>query len=90
VHFFAKDDALLRNKANKHVLESFDVRAEQVRKFLQFFKPSVVPDITPIIDVYGPTGWDPNIQALVVSKETIGGAEASTSRLPCPTPWQEI
>lgn len=31
--------------------------------------------------MYGPTRWDPNIQALVVSKETISGAEASTSSL---------
>lgn len=74
-----KDDALLQNKANKHVLENIHVRTEQVRKFINFFKPSIIPDIVPIVDVYGPTRWDPNIQALVVSKETISGAEASTS-----------
>jgi len=73
------DDALLQKKANKHVLENMAVRTEQVRNFLQFFKPSIVLDITPIVDVYGPTGWDPNIQALVVSKETTSGAEAITS-----------
>ena len=44
-------------------------------------------DITPIVDVYGPTSWDPNIQALVVSKETISGAEASTSCLSSPLPY---
>jgi len=73
------DDSVLQKKANKHVLENFDVRTEQVRRFLKFFKPSIVLDITPIVDVYGPTSWDPNIQALVVSKETISGAEAITS-----------
>jgi phosphopantetheine adenylyltransferase len=57
------------------------VRTEQVKSFLKFFKPSIILDITPIVDVYGPTSWDPNIQALVVSKETISGAETSMSCL---------
>ena len=71
-------------KANKHLLEDFSVRSEQVKKFLKLFKPSIILDITPIVDVYGPTKYDPNIQALVVSKETIVGAETSTSlTLPC-------
>ena len=29
--------------------------------------------------MYGPTGYDPNVQALVVSKETLSGADSSTS-----------
>jgi pantetheine-phosphate adenylyltransferase len=37
----------------------------------------LIYDVVPIIDVYGPTGWDPNIQALVVSKETLSGAASS-------------
>jgi len=73
------DDNVLQKKANKHLLENFNVRAEQVKEFLKFFKPSIILDITPIVDVYGPTRYDPNIQALVVSKETIAGAEAITS-----------
>ena len=53
------------------------MRTHKVRQFLHFFKPEIEADIVPITDVYGPTGWDPDIQALVVSKETLGGAEAS-------------
>lgn len=49
----------------------------RVREFLTFFKPELVLDIVTLNDVYGPTGWDPNIQALVVSKETTSGAAAS-------------
>ena len=75
------DDKLLQKKANKHVLESLDVRIEHVRRFLEFFKPGLVYDAVPIDDVYGPTAVDPNIQALVVSKETLGGASASKSSL---------
>lgn len=48
-----------------------------MRAFLTAFRPALVYDIVPINDVYGPTGWDPNIQGLVVSKETASGAAAS-------------
>lgn len=70
------DDALLVNKANKHVLESLDVRTSRIRAFLTRFKSSLEYDIVPITDVYGPTAWDPNIQAIIVSKETIAGGDA--------------
>lgn len=74
------DDNLLQNKANKHVLEKLSQRMERVREFVTFFKPELVLDIVAIDDVYGPTGWDENIQALVVSKETTSGAAASTCK----------
>jgi len=70
------DDALLVNKAHKHVLQSTEERIERVRAFLSLFKPGLELSIVPISDVYGPTSWDPNIQALVVSKETLPGAAA--------------
>ncbi|KDQ18001.1 hypothetical protein BOTBODRAFT_154999 [Botryobasidium botryosum FD-172 SS1] len=69
-------DALLVNKSNKEVLEPLDLRMDNVRDLLSIFKPSVEPYIVPIEDVYGPTGWDPNVQGLVVSKETLDGAAA--------------
>ncbi|GBE82122.1 hypothetical protein SCP_0405020 [Sparassis crispa] len=70
------DDALLKKKIYKEVLESLSVRTERTRTFLELFKPGLVYDIVPISDVYGPTGWDPNIQGLVVSKETLPGASS--------------
>ncbi|TFY77650.1 hypothetical protein EWM64_g6361 [Hericium alpestre] len=70
------DESLLQKKANKHVLESLDTRMRRVRRLLELFKPGLIYDIVPINDVYGPTGWDPNIQALVVSQETLSGGEA--------------
>lgn len=60
-------------------MEDLAQRSRRVRAFLEFFKPNLVYDIVPINDVYGPTGWDPNIQALVVSKETLNGAVESAS-----------
>ncbi|TDL27410.1 Nucleotidylyl transferase [Rickenella mellea] len=70
------DDALLGKKSNKEVMEKLPVRIDRVRQFLALFKPGLEYEIVPITDVYGPTGWDPNIQALVVSKETLNGASA--------------
>jgi pantetheine-phosphate adenylyltransferase len=54
------------------------MRTQRVRDFLNFFKPEICTDVVPITDVYGPTAWDSNIQALVVSAETMRGADAST------------
>lgn len=53
------------------------VRIEKTRSFLQLFRPDLEYELVAIRDVYGPTGWDPNIQALVVSVETLPGAESS-------------
>lgn len=68
---------LLVKKSNQHILQRLPVRTQRVRDFLQLFRPGITYDVVPITDVYGPTGWDPNIQALVVSQETVNGAEAS-------------
>jgi pantetheine-phosphate adenylyltransferase len=35
--------------------------------------------LVPISDVYGPTAYDPEISALVISEETMAGAEAIES-----------
>ena len=77
-----QDDNLLVNKANKHVLEPLTRRIDRVQAFLTSFKPSLEYHIVPIQDVYGPTAVDPNIQALVVSKETLSGGAASRLILP--------
>jgi pantetheine-phosphate adenylyltransferase len=58
------------------VLESLPERMRGVHRFMELFKPSLVYDIVPLHDVYGPTATDPNIQALVVSKETASGGRA--------------
>lgn len=75
---------LLVRKPNAHLLEPLDVRMENVRQFLHRFKKGLVPFITELKDVYGPTGYDPNVQALVVSRETVPGAQESTCFLPFP------
>lgn len=71
---------LLTRKPNAHLLEPLEVRMENVRVFLRRFKKTVEPYIVELKDVYGPTGYDANIQALVVSRETVPGAAESTHR----------
>ena len=70
------------NKINKDVLQPLADRIRVARNFLELFKPGIEYYIVPITDVAGPTGWDPNVQAIVVSKETLNGATASTSYSP--------
>jgi pantetheine-phosphate adenylyltransferase len=74
------DDVLLVNKSNKKVLQNIDERISLVRSFLDLFKPGLELFIVPIYDVYGPTAVDPDIQALVVSKETLSGGAAGESK----------
>ena len=76
-HIKLLDDILLQKKSNRHLLESLSFRMERVRSFLKLFKPKLICDTVTISDVYGPTAEEPDIQALVVSKETESGAAAS-------------
>lgn len=78
-HEIIPDDSLLQSKANKDVMQPLSKRIAITRHFLELFKPGPEYYIVPITDVAGPTGWDPNVQALVVSKETLSGAAASKS-----------
>lgn len=71
------DDTLLVKKANRHLLEPLSVRVERTRSFLNLFKPGLEYYLPTLTDVYGPTAYDSDIQALVVSKETLNGAAAS-------------
>ena len=56
------------------MLESISVRTENVRKFLTLIARNLELELVPIYDVYGPTAYDPEISALVISEETRSGA----------------
>lgn len=74
--------SLLSSKSNYELLEPLEDRIDNVRQFLQRQSPEVGEgegvelDIVEIHDPFGPTAWDGDIQALVVSKETLSGGEA--------------
>ncbi|KAI9571481.1 hypothetical protein HD554DRAFT_2076572 [Boletus coccyginus] len=69
-------DTLLKKKSNPHLLESFQTRADKTRSFLLLFRPDLEYELVSLHDVCGPAGFDPDIHALVVSKETLSGAAA--------------
>ncbi|GJJ68990.1 pantetheine-phosphate adenylyltransferase [Entomortierella parvispora] len=70
------DDSMLQSKKYKEELESLNTRVDAVKRFLRAFKRSLVIEVVPIHDIYGPTATDTNIQAIMVSKETLKGGEA--------------
>ncbi|QLL30223.1 hypothetical protein HG536_0A00400 [Torulaspora globosa] len=69
------DEELLVKKKYREYLESFDKRAKNVQQFLHLLKPNLDTQIVPIKDVCGPTGTVPEIECLVVSRETVAGGE---------------
>lgn len=66
---------LLKNKKYVEYMESYDKRVQNVRVLLNAVKPSLIPEIYEINDVCGPTAKIENIDALVVSLESLKGAD---------------
>lgn len=77
------DVALLTKKSHAAQLEPISTRLDRVLAFSQFFKPGLETyDVVPIQDVYGPTATERDVQALVLSRETVAGGEAGSFILP--------
>jgi pantetheine-phosphate adenylyltransferase len=68
--------SLLKSKSNAPLLQSLDERIQSTKEFLSRQGTNVELDVVEIHDPFGPTAWDGDIQALVVSKETVSGGEA--------------
>lgn len=64
----------LKSKSNAEELEDLETRLKGVNAFLKRCGPGDVKlDVVEIHDALGPTAWDPEIEALVVSRETLSG-----------------
>lgn len=68
-------DELLQNKKYKELIESYETRCSHVSRFIELLKPNLSVELVPLKDVCGPTGKVPEIECLVVSRETVAGAE---------------
>lgn len=73
------------------LIEPYELRAAKLREFLEDVKPSLHYDIVPLVDPYGPSVTDPDLQCLVVSEETRRGGEAVNKKrlenvMPAPEP----
>lgn len=69
------DGPLLVNKVLPELIEPVEHRVANVRTFLTDVKPTLQMDVVAISDVFGPTGYDPDVDCIVVSQETSKGGE---------------
>jgi phosphopantetheine adenylyltransferase len=65
---------MLSKKSGADLISTYEERLESVRAFMEMIKPSLSCNIVQLEDPFGPTVSDPDLQAIVVSSETIKGA----------------
>ncbi|XP_022598720.1 bifunctional coenzyme A synthase [Seriola dumerili] len=70
------DQAMLKKKVLKELIEPYSLRVQTLREFLQDIKPSLQVEIVPLDDPFGVSVVDPLLQCIVVSEETRKGGEA--------------
>ncbi|XP_036613318.1 bifunctional coenzyme A synthase isoform X2 [Trichosurus vulpecula] len=63
------DKDLLENKVLRELLQPYEDRVKHLSEFLVDMKPSLVFDIVPLLDPYGPAGTDPSLECLVGIEE---------------------
>lgn len=57
------------------LIEPCTKRIKEVKEFLEDIDSSIICDVMPINDMYGPTKEDPRLEMLVVSHETKRGGD---------------
>ncbi|MED6238538.1 hypothetical protein ATANTOWER_024180 [Ataeniobius toweri] len=70
------DQAMLKKKVLKELIEPYSERVQRLREFLQDTKPSLQVEIVPLEDPFGVSIVDPLLKCIVVSEETRKGGEA--------------
>ncbi|KAM9426114.1 bifunctional coenzyme A synthase isoform 1-T3 [Pholidichthys leucotaenia] len=70
------DQAMLKKKVLKELIEPYSLRVQRLQEFLQDVKPSLQVEIMPLNDPFGVSIVDPLLECIVVSEETRKGGEA--------------
>lgn len=70
------DQAMLKKKVLKELVQPYSLRAQKLQEFLHDVKPSLQVEIVPLDDPFGVSVVDPLLQCIVVSEETRKGGEA--------------
>lgn len=82
-------ESLLSSKSNSHLIQPLQRRISDIESFLlrrggrrkdETSLRNVEFDVVEIADPFGPTSWNPDIHALVVSRETFAGGAAVNAR----------
>nr|PNR35401.1 hypothetical protein PHYPA_023301 [Physcomitrium patens] len=63
-----------------HLTQPLDVRRQAAEVFIKSVKPELKVQAEPITDPYGPSIVDPELEAIVVSKETLKGGESVNNK----------
>ena len=71
---------LLDNKELKDLVHPIELRTRRLFQTLNSLRPSVAYQIVPIDDPFGPSITDPDLQCIVVSKETERGGQSVNKR----------
>ncbi|XP_072230285.1 bifunctional coenzyme A synthase [Leuresthes tenuis] len=70
------DQAMLKKKVLKELIEPYSLRVQRLQEFLQDAKPSLQVEIVPLEDPFGVSIVDPLLKCIVFSEETRKGGEA--------------
>ncbi|MCO5562747.1 hypothetical protein L7F22_016379 [Adiantum nelumboides] len=75
------DDSMLTKKKYAEILESLDERTRRVDAFLELFGRAYNPsgavkrDVSKLTDVAGPAGTEEDLQAIILTDETVSGGD---------------
>lgn len=71
------DESMCHDKKYSEKIQPWDIRATNLIDFLQDFNSKSTIQLVKLMDPFGPTITEPNIDAIVVSHETLQGAHSS-------------
>lgn len=68
-------DAMLKNKAHMEYLQPYEIRQQKIIEFVDTFTNSARVSFVPLSDPFGPAITSDEMEALVISTETLPNAE---------------